>query len=675
MATAILFCLCVLSAASAQGLIDDKKFTSVGNIRLGVTNYGVVGNGQAIAGASTTQPSCEYPRDSRIEHLFNGGLWIGTKQGSVTKVTTANLVQSGNSNGNPTNTGYEFNATSAIGVQQRSSLLESAVYNINAVSHQDYLADFADTAVRRPVTNALINDHTPIGVIVHSESYAWNFSFTDFFVLVNYTITNRGSAAMENTYLGIFTDAVVRNTNSITSRGSEYYNKAAGGFIDSLGTMYKFDKAGEPDATRSYVGIKFLGTLFGGKLYSPATDTAYKVNYQSWQFSGTALPAPVNDFDRYGKMSTTIPPTDPLRNTLKTNDNRVELISAGPIPRIEVGESVTVVFAVVCAKAVGSTANYTADSISSKKTFFENIGWAQRTFNGEDRNGNGVLDTGEDRNLNGKLDRYVLPAPPRTPKVKVLVQDRKATLYWDKATAEESIDPISNLKDFEGYRIYRTNAGDDLAAGITSSLNPIAQYDRAGDRSGYDNGFAAIALPAPITFTGDTTQYAYKYQLSNLLNGWKYGVAVTAFDSGDAATGLISLESSSLSTLNTIVPGSAAASDDEKSKKVGVYPNPYYVRAAWDITKPATGGQAPTPLRDGRKVYFSNLPEESDITIYTVSGDVIDRFTHSISSGGTEAPWDIISKADQQLATGLYIVSVRNTRTGDVRTARFVIIK
>ena len=53
---------------------DNSKFTNVGNIGLTVTNFGTYGHGFT---QWPDQPSCEYPLGSGIEHLFDGGLWIG----------------------------------------------------------------------------------------------------------------------------------------------------------------------------------------------------------------------------------------------------------------------------------------------------------------------------------------------------------------------------------------------------------------------------------------------------------------------------------------------------------------------------------------------------------------------------------------------------------------------
>ncbi len=56
---------------------DNSKFTNVGNIGLTVSNFGVYGNGLLNLTQPGHQPSCEYPIGSGIEHIFQGGLWVG----------------------------------------------------------------------------------------------------------------------------------------------------------------------------------------------------------------------------------------------------------------------------------------------------------------------------------------------------------------------------------------------------------------------------------------------------------------------------------------------------------------------------------------------------------------------------------------------------------------------
>jgi hypothetical protein len=272
------------------------------------------------------------------------------------------------------------------------------------------------------------------------------------------------------------------------------------------------------------------------------------------------------------------------------------------------------------------------------------------------------------------------------PKVRAEVGNQSVTIYWDKSSAEQSLDPVSRSLDFEGYRIYRSNAGADFTDPANLLLNlPLAgEFDRADDSVGYNTGFGKILLDAPKTFPGDTVQYWYRFPPGGSavphLNGWQYVYGVSAFDRGDSASGISSLESKKV--LVRVIPG---AVPNDGSKKVGVYPNPYYASALWDGSGERT-----------RKIYFTNLPRRCEVRIYTLAGDIVAEFAHEASSytgeeiawfqqyGGSDVPvqfaggehaWDLITKFDQAIATGLYLFSVKDTETGETQTGKFVVIK
>ena len=266
------------------------------------------------------------------------------------------------------------------------------------------------------------------------------------------------------------------------------------------------------------------------------------------------------------------------------------------------------------------------DTEEQKTTLYISADWALRAYHGEDRNRNGILDLNEDLDGNGKITRYILPTPPTTPKVKVVPDIQKATIYWDKRS-ELSVDPISGKQDFEGYKLYRTQAGFDLtlAQDLQKSLVILAEFDSTGNDIGYNTGFSAVRLDEPITFPNDTTKYYYKFEIGNLLNGWQYVFSVTAFDEGDPENELDVLESSAIANYERIVPGTPAV--ENENVEVGVYPNPYYGNAVWDGVSERL-----------RKIYFYNLPTECEITIYTLSGDIVKRLTHDSFSNSSDMP-------------------------------------
>ncbi|MCB0748587.1 MAG: hypothetical protein KDC90_14095, partial [Ignavibacteriae bacterium] len=240
---------------------DNTKFTNVGNIGLTITNFGTYGHGFSLW---PEQPSCEYPIGSGIEHIFDGGLWIGGfitddaagKNRSGPFVTTGAVDASSVS---ARGGGFEFTNSPSSKVIERSSLIDSKFFDPEAISHQDFVMDFTDTNTTLG-NGEIIVDHRPLGVAVRLESYAWNFPFADFFVILNYTIKNTSKKYLDSLHIGLWTDTVVRNTNVTSPRtGSAFFNKGGNGYKDSLKIAYEFDAAGDVGFTDSYIGIQYLG--------------------------------------------------------------------------------------------------------------------------------------------------------------------------------------------------------------------------------------------------------------------------------------------------------------------------------------------------------------------------------------------------------------------------------
>ena len=654
---------------------DNSKFTNIGNIGLTLTNFGTYGHGFS---KWPEQPSCEYPIGSGIEHIFDGGLWIGGYVGSSGEpfVTTGAVDAASISNRGG---GFEYTNGQGDRVIEKSSLLDSKNFSPFAVSHQDLVMDYSDTN-KFYLNGEIIVDHKPLGISVHQESYAWDFPFANFFVIMNYTIKNVSDKNIDSLYVGLWTDTVVRNTNITSPRtGGAFYNKGGNGYGDSLKIAYEFDATGDVGFSDSYIGIQFLG----------ASQNVNETNFVSWQFRNTDdvnFFTPLTDVERYRKLKGFFSSTSKLGDgvsveALKLPSNRSILISSGKYNTLQPGDSLNVVFAIVAAKKYGTEATG-LDTDLQKTNLYANAGWALRAYKGEDRNGNGILDSGEDSDGDGEITRFILPAPPITPRIKVVPENQKVTIYWDKR-AEQSIDPISGKKDFEGYRLYKTNSGYDLTASqdLIKSLIKIAEFDSAGNDIGYNTGFDFIKLNEPKIFTDDTTKYEYMFEIDGLLNGWQYVYSVTAYDEGDQENNMGSLESSRLSGASKVLPGTPATSEDEIN--IGVYPNPYYGEAFWDGSSERL-----------RKIYFNNLPEDCKITIYTLSGDIVKVINHQQASNGSdlrwfetfskdgqqqmsggEHAWDLISSSDQAIATGLYLFTVKDNDNGKVKRGKFLVIK
>jgi hypothetical protein len=143
---------------------------------------------------------------------------------------------------------------------------------------------------------------------------------------MNFWIKNVSNKYIDSVYTGLWTDAVVRNTNVTSPRtGTPFFDKGGNGYSDSMKIAYEFDAAGDIGFTDSYIGVQFLG----------ASEEYDSVNFNSWQFrntSSTEMFAPQNDVERYRKMqgyfgSFTWPFN--INPPIKSPSNRSFLLSAG----------------------------------------------------------------------------------------------------------------------------------------------------------------------------------------------------------------------------------------------------------------------------------------------------------------------------------------------------------
>ncbi len=674
-----------------------NKYTDVGQLGLTITNFGLIGN-QFNKIDGKIQPSCLYRQHSEIlreqvEHLSDAGLWVGGIVNGERRVSTA-IVDGAFDAGDE---GFEFLPTT--GITERSSLTTDQHFSPQAVSHQDLLSDFTDSGF--DVTN-----HAPLGISIHLESYAWNFSFADAFVILNYTITNLSADVIEDVYAGIWMDPSVANMNYTNvyepGGGFSWYDNLDGfdNSLDELGMKrdigYSYDYDGDDGWAESYLGLKVLG--------SSVPRQFWQTHYQQWAWNTSENDAypeyfmPQTDEERYVKLSTSVPTSREPAYTIEGYPNSptswLFMVSAGPLGNepmagdsskwvLQPGQSVDVVFSFVAARwATGG-----GDARSRRNNLHVNADWAQQAYDGEDKNRNNLLDGDEDMDEDGIIRRYILPEPPPIPQMTLDVGDGEVTIYWQN-NPEKFIDPVSQQQDFEGYRVY---GAPKTASSDHAEFTMLAEYDLINEEDqsiGYNTGLDPVRIENEFgeqdSIIIDGVAYHYKFTNDNVKNGWLNYYAVTAFDRGDPEANLESLESAVASNRVFVYPGTRT--DNGWDEQPSVYPNPYRGQAAWDNYS-----------NRGRLIWFRNLPPVCEIRIFTLAGDFIDVIEHDQSSyqgadvqninelkaplfAGGEHPWDMITRHEQALASGLYLFTVENqtpdsSTKGKIKEGKFLILK
>ncbi len=141
---------------------------------------------------------------------------------------------------------------------------------------------------------------------------------------------------------------------------------------------------------------------------------------------------------------------------------------------------------------------------------------------------------------------YRFAQPPAKPIVKAVAEDGKVRLYWD-AKSEDSIDPLTQTKDFEGYKIYRSRDFNFSDVYTITDANGVpflgqALFDpNTGKRAQFDliNEYSGLAQReydgrGVKYYLGDNTGLQHEYVDSTVLNGVTYYYAVVAYDRGSA---------------------------------------------------------------------------------------------------------------------------------------------
>ncbi len=590
-------------------------------------------------------------------------------------------------------------------------------FDPNAISHQDLICAYTDTNTVVPGTGISIPDHEPLGVHIYQEAYAWYHSFANSFSILDYTITNIPTGweiaesdttvqysdsvsveyatgdtiwygdVIEAPYFGIWVDASVGNMNYT----SVYDNSGGPGgrfnWYDNLNDYepdrrlaMQWDVDGDAGWAQSYLGVQVLGAEPRG------TDWSTFFNQWTWRGSSYSSnwPIPADEEERYEYMGEFKGGTGyaslPLDDSYE--QSWMMLLTCGPMPDMAPGTRFKVALGIIGGLWNGSG----VDNDERRTNIYRNADWAQVAYNGEDRNGNGELDPGEDTDGDGKITRYILPEAPPSPQMTLVPENQKVTVYWNN-TPESTIDPISNKMDFEGYRIY----GSPKTEGSSSEWSLLAEFDvdytiDPGDSTlvGYNTGFDLITIEdGPVEING--VDYQYKWENTGVLNGWPRDLyySVVSFDRGDEENNLPSLQSPVLANRTYAYPGTPAA--EAGDERVSVYPNPYRGSAKWDGTS----------ARD-RLIWFRYLPARCEVKIFTLAGELVDSFTHNSATydgsdvervtrgsdsserrafAGGEHAWDLLSKDDQEIATGLYVFTVEDLSNGDVKVGKFLVIK
>ena len=405
-------------------------------------------------------------------------------------------------------------------------------------------------------------------------------------------------------------------------------------------------------------------------------------------------------------------------------------ISTGPFS-LGPGESETIVLAMMVGAAVETPlitpgrGNFTAPGLPSEtpgcggdpiRPIEAAAGWVSTS---ECPPAGGTVDLREVEVVPGSLlykaqvaqvivdNRFRMPQPPAAPEFQVIAGDDRVTIVWEPSSTEQTGDPYHaiaadassvlhdpnfRLHDVEGYRIYRGTSPDDMeliaqfdrddsffvdARCITDPAHvrgtpctstrelpinsELIQYTTVPDADGTPVVVAAdTALAEDIrdgrAFALDDTGVPFTFDDTNVQPGQRYYYRITTFDINSLHSSASSLESGSVA--KSAMGGFASG---RHLDRIHTVPDPYYGVSTFD----------PSPT--AKRLRFVNLPSRATIRIYSLSGVLVDIIDHDDASGTGEAEWNLASRNNYRVASGVYLYHV-SMPGGRQHVGRFTVI-
>ena len=268
---------------------------------------------------------------------------------------------------------------------------------------------------------------------------------------------------------------------------------------------------------------------------------------------------------------------------------------------------------------------------------------------------------------------WILPVPPAIPSLNYSAGNRNVVLRWSDE-AEYTVDVLLGTTDFEGYKIYRSkyNASAwELIYACDEGVGPTLTYTTDGtcvnpkilasgdtlyfgepghaDSVGVDT--VRIDLPDIIHYyTDDGGISPWDSQVDMPINGLPYYYAVVSYDPDKLAThGMPSIESAKSNYKKDPATGAPMAiipraTTSASLSDVKVVPNPYKGTSLFEA-------------RYEDKVEFTHLPAQCKISIFTLTGDLVQELYHNDLDSGVQ-DWDLVSRNNQAVVSGLYIYVV-----------------
>jgi hypothetical protein len=482
---------------------------NIGNMRLGVDNFGMFGTSYYTSGVDyftgNKVSACQFPKGATPYYLWGGALWVGGIAGGDTLVSVAMDGWAG---------GHEMNPDIAPfgAMSYRSTISGEMPLRIGAVSHQDFQATYFDTCVRCPAMLIDLIDkrpHKPLGIRVEQKTYAWQYPHAENAVIITYVITNFKTQSIHDAYVGVYVDADVYLSGSYTGYGDD-----VSGFLNTISLTsacslsarlpiaWTADNEGDCDAFRINIphvtGTAVLTPPSGDQrvafnwwspwVYQGPSDFGpmRKCNTRTFVSGGTGLP--LGDRDKYFVLSNgDVDYDQPFAGSISPLDTQwiypgydgtffaqgsetKYLLSIGPFDLFP-GQQIPFAFAYVGGYNLHRTYDNQTNLPDHPDVYERWLDFSDLKRNA--LNAAWIYDNpGVDTDSDGYSGKYELCGddtvwyegdgvpdlradwPPPAPTITITPTIDGALIRWNGAIAEQRVNWFSKMRDFEGYRVY-----------------------------------------------------------------------------------------------------------------------------------------------------------------------------------------------------------------------------
>jgi hypothetical protein len=447
-------------------VIDGSNVHDVGELHMHIGNWGLFGSMPGSGAPFADAPSAEWPSASGVEYLYAAGLWVGAIKNGVPAVSTSAYEFEMRPTEDPIDIIYRSTEGAANGKRHPDpgadddgdGMVDEDWLNgrdddgdgmidedFAAVSNQMFSCWHTDN---QPTASEIYPQHNPLDIVLRQETYQWSDDEFDDFIGIEFTITNIGTAVLEDLYLGCFVDPDCgprSQPGSFADDATGFYSSEAictesGGFPVDIG--YAYDVDGDGGQTPGYIGVLALGhpvDPFGTLAPERVQFNTYAhfSGDQSFEEGGD----PTNDFERYELMS-----QQTIESASAVPRDFRYLVSVGPFSELRPGDSMVFQFAFV----VGDGLNGMVENAVAAKRLFRGT-W----YDVDGDPATGV--SGRESEVVGPAENVVVDRCQGTPPIPFLPSGTSVWINND-CEEEERIRSLCGFTDADSM-LYRTGVG------------------------------------------------------------------------------------------------------------------------------------------------------------------------------------------------------------------------